>query len=106
MSQQNDSSKNNPWLSVFNFRTFAVGGEVGCVTLIIVLGAVFGGLWLDGVLNTKPLITIILVIGSIPLSLFLTYWIAIRAVNRINNQMMEHRDPKDDNTKIQGDINK
>jgi len=61
-----------------------VGGEIGCLTLIIVLGAVFGGLWLDRLFGTKPLLTILLVLGSAPLSIFLTYWVAIRAVREVN----------------------
>lgn len=70
--------------SSYNSRIALVGGEVGCLTLIIVLGAVFGGLWLDRVLGTKPVLTIILLLGSAPLSLVLTFWIAMRAVKGIN----------------------
>jgi len=65
-------------------RVALVGTEVGCITLLIVLGAVFGGLWLDRVLGTKPVITVILTLASAPLSLVLTYWIAMRAVKGIN----------------------
>lgn len=62
----------------------AVGGEIGCLTLIIVLAAVFGGIWLDRLLGTKPVIMLILVLGSAPLSLFLTFLLATRAVKDIN----------------------
>lgn len=61
---------------------FAVGGEVGCLTLIIVFAAVFGGLYLDKLLNTKPFLTILFVLGSAPLALVLTFWVAKRAVKR------------------------
>jgi hypothetical protein len=57
-----------------------VGGEVGCLTLIIVLGSVIGGLWLDNLLGTKPMLTIFLVVASAPVSLGLTFWLAKRAV--------------------------
>ncbi len=57
-----------------------VGGEIGCLTLVIVLGAVFGGLYLDRLFGTKPLLTILLVLASAPLSLILTFFIAKRAV--------------------------
>lgn len=60
-----------------------VGGSVGCVTVGIVLIAVLGGLWLDRVLGTKPAFTIILVLGSAPLSLAMTYWIAMREMRSI-----------------------
>jgi hypothetical protein len=61
---------------------FAVGGEVGCLTLIIVFAAVFGGLYLDNLLGTKPVLTILFVLGSAPLALALTFWVAMRAVKR------------------------
>lgn len=58
----------------------AMGGEIGCVTLVIVLAAVFGGLWLDRLLGTKPILTVIFVLGAGPLALVITYWLAMRAV--------------------------
>jgi len=73
--------ENNYWSAVFNTKALTVGGEVGCLTLIIVILAVFGGIWLDRILGTKPLFTIFLVLLSAPFSLVLTYWIAKRAVN-------------------------
>jgi F0F1-type ATP synthase assembly protein I len=72
------------WSAAFNAKALTVGGEVGCLTLIIVILAVFGGIWLDRILGTKPLFTISLVLISAPLSLVLTYWIAKRAVKDIN----------------------
>lgn len=61
---------------------FLIGGEVGCLTLIIVLAAVFGGLYLDNLFGTKPVLTLIFVLGSAPLALVLTFWVATRAVKR------------------------
>ena len=72
------------WSAAFNAKALTVGGEVGCLTLIIVILAVFGGIWLDRILGTKPLFTISLVLVSAPLSLVLTYWIARRAVKDIH----------------------
>jgi hypothetical protein len=57
---------------------------VGCLTLIIVLAAVFGGLWLDRMLGTKPLLTVLLVLASAPVSLVLTFWVARRAISDMN----------------------
>jgi hypothetical protein len=39
-------------------------------------------LWLDGVLSTRPLFTLILVLASIPLSLVLTVKTVKRAIQR------------------------
>ena len=71
----------------FSLRVVAIGGEVGCITLIVVLAAVFGGLWLDRMLGTKPIITFILVIASAPAALFLTFRIALRAINDMNAKL-------------------
>ena len=83
MSQINEPTQ-TPEQKPFVMRTAVLGGEIGCLTLIIVLAAVFGGLWLDRTIGTeKPIITIILVLVSAPLSLALTYWRAIQVVKEI-----------------------
>jgi hypothetical protein len=72
--------------AVVGTKFMVIGGEVGCLTLIIVLLSVFGGLWLDGLLGTKPIITLILVLASAPLSLVLTFWVAKRAIGDATRQ--------------------
>lgn len=67
----------------FNLALAALTGQVGCVTLIIVLAAVFGGLWLDGHFGTKPTYTLILTIASIPVSLLVMFIIARGAIRKI-----------------------
>jgi F0F1-type ATP synthase assembly protein I len=69
----------------------ALGGQIGCVTLVVVLVAAFGGIWLDNLLGTKPLFTIVLVLGAAPLSLFLTYLMAVRAINKVNPPIPQDR---------------
>jgi len=80
MSQNSSPPEKNPYSSAFSAKALTVGGEVGCLTLVIVLAAVFGGIWLDRLLGTKPLFTVGLVLISAPLSLVLTVWVAKRAV--------------------------
>ena len=74
-----------------NVALFSVGGQVGCATLMIVFLALFVGIGLDKLLGTKPLFTIILILGSAPLSLFLTFKLALRAVKNVTPQ---EPDPK------------
>jgi F0F1-type ATP synthase assembly protein I len=66
--------------SALSSQATIVGLQVGGLTLGIVLISVFGGLWLDRLFGTKPLLTIILVLASAPVSLTLTVWVAKRAV--------------------------
>ena len=61
-----------------------LASQIGCLTVVIVILALFGGLWLDRTLDTKPVFTIMLVLVSAPLSLGLTFWFAMRAVRRVN----------------------
>lgn len=65
---------------IFNNLVLAfVTGMVGFITILIIVVAVIAGLWLDGHFQTKPVITLTLVIGSIPVSLFVMF-IVIRKV--------------------------
>ena len=95
MSPSNTPPEKNPWLVALDPKVLTVGGEVGCLTLIIVLVSVFGGIWLDKILGTKPLFTIGLVLLSAPLSLVLTFWIATRAVR-------DTKSPSESDTDNQG----
>jgi len=95
MNPQSSQPDKNPYMTAFSTKTLTVGGEVGCLTLIIVIVSVFGGIWLDRILGTKPLFTIGLVLLSAPLSLFLTFWIATRAVKDIKSDTGQ---PKSNNT--------
>ncbi len=63
--------------------SIAVGLEVGCLTLFIVFVAVGGGLLIDKWLGTKLIFTILLVLGSAPLALFLTFKLAMREIRRV-----------------------
>jgi F0F1-type ATP synthase assembly protein I len=69
-----------------NLALYSVGGQVGCASLIIILIAIFAGIALDKLLGTKPLFTIGLTLGSAPLSLYISYKLAMRAVKDINPQ--------------------
>jgi hypothetical protein len=72
--------------TVNNLALYSVGGQVGCASLIIILIAVFAGIALDKLLGTKPLFTIGLTLGSAPLSLYISYKLAMSAVKNINPQ--------------------
>ncbi len=81
-------------------QALTVGGEVGCLTLIIVMISVFGGLWLDNLFGTKPLLTVFLVLASAPVALGLTVWVAKRAVENANRSSAFGKEPK---TTMKGD---
>ena len=42
---------------ILNLTLASVAAQVGCLTLVIILGAVLGGLWLDNRYGSKPMFT-------------------------------------------------
>lgn len=70
-----------------NLAAAGLAAQIGCVVPLLILGSVLGGLWLDKVFNTGKTITLLLVLGSLPVSIYLTFRLAIRAVNEINKTM-------------------
>jgi len=80
---ENTPSNIPPKRSWVNMTIVALVGQVGCLTLLIVLGAVFAGLWLDSRFDTRPWFTIGLVIASIPVSLLVMLFVTRLAVKKI-----------------------
>jgi 1,4-dihydroxy-2-naphthoate octaprenyltransferase len=70
---------------IINLSIATLVGQVGCFTLVIILGAVWGGLWLDAHFASKPAFTIGLVLLSIPVSIVVTLLIVRSAVKKIKN---------------------
>lgn len=93
MSQIGDKSERNGAQRAFNLTLAAVAGQVGCLTLLIVLIALFGGLWLDNRFDTRPLFTIILMIGSVPVTLVAMFWVVRATTSRIRSSVAQ--EPKD-----------
>ena len=58
-------------------------GQVGCLTLIIILASVFVGMWLDNIFGTKPVITLVLLFAGIPISVLVMLLVARRTLARI-----------------------
>ena len=90
---QPESNPNNR----FNTILATVVGQVGCLTPIIILGALFAGLWLDRQFETKPLFTILFIVGSAPVSVFILYRIVRSATTKlkIDNQVKNSEEDPD-----------
>ena len=83
-SNQSDQKERDRTQYLFNLTLAAVAGQVGCLTLIIVLAALFGGLWLDQYFQTEsPIFTIVLMVASVPVTLVLMFWVVRKATARI-----------------------
>jgi F0F1-type ATP synthase assembly protein I len=57
--------------------------QSGCLIVAIVLIAVIAGIFLDRILNTRPLLTLLMVLGSIPVTIFVMYRLAMQAVSAV-----------------------
>ena len=62
-------------------------GQVGCLTLVIILASVLGGLWLDKVFNTKPVITLALLFAGIPVSVFVMLNVGRKTLARFKEKL-------------------
>jgi F0F1-type ATP synthase assembly protein I len=62
-------------------------GQVGCLTLVIVLASVFGGLWLDKVFNTKPVFTLALLFAGIPVSVLVMLNVGRKTLARMKEKL-------------------
>jgi F0F1-type ATP synthase assembly protein I len=82
MSQPEQNRK-----SILNTVLIVMVGQVGCLTLGIILVSVFGGRWLDDTFGTKPLFTLILLIAGVPLSVLLMLFVARRTIAKIKSDI-------------------
>ncbi|MEZ0394980.1 MAG: AtpZ/AtpI family protein [Anaerolineales bacterium] len=72
---------------------------VAGLTLAVIFLALFAGILLDKFLNTKPVFTVLLMVASIPLTIYLTFKVVRRATGRLqpaaskkNPEEVSHRD--------------
>lgn len=66
-----------------NASLAAMAGQMGCLTAALILSALFLGIWLDAMLGTKPILTLICILGSVPFSLVIMVYMVLGATKRI-----------------------
>jgi len=71
---------------ILNTLLIVMIGQVGCLTLVIILASVFGGLWLDKTFGTKPVFTLVLLFAGIPVSVFVMLVVARRTLARLKDK--------------------
>lgn len=75
--------------SILNTLLIVMIGQVGCLTLVIILASVFGGLWLDKTFGTKPVFTLALLFAGIPISVLVMLVVSRRTLARLKEQAEE-----------------
>jgi F0F1-type ATP synthase assembly protein I len=81
MEPENQGKKSPQY--ALNMTLAGIAGQVGCLTLVVIFVALFAGLWLDNNFDTKPLFTLILLIGSVPVTVILMFRMVRSATDRI-----------------------
>jgi F0F1-type ATP synthase assembly protein I len=66
--------------------TAGVMGQVGCLNIVIVGVALAAGIFLDRLLGTEAIFTVLLTVGSVPVALYLTVRVAMTASARVQEQ--------------------
>ncbi|MCL4561644.1 MAG: AtpZ/AtpI family protein [Chloroflexi bacterium] len=85
---------------IVNLSMAVIAGQVGCLTLVIVLVAVLGGLWLDSRLGTRPTFTLIFVLASIPISLLSMLFYTRATIKRIKTKPDQSQTNQQEGTDI------
>jgi len=80
--KQSGNDENNKGLT-FSVALAGVLGVGGLITLAIVIVSLLVGLWLDRTLDTKPLFTLLLMIVSAPISIFVMYRVAMNSISKM-----------------------
>ena len=70
-------SSNRPQGIAKNLVLAGMVSQVGCVTVVIVVGALLSGLWADSLLHTQPLLTVLFLLVSIPVSVYCLVRVAL-----------------------------
>lgn len=78
-----------------NLGYAAVAAQAGCWSIIIVMLALFAGLWLDARFEVRGPFTIGLLLLSVPVSLFIMVRIALGAVRWIQPPATKNHEDKE-----------
>ena len=81
MAQSEQKGRN-----ILNTLLIVLIGQVGCLTLVVILASVFGGLWLDKTFGTKPIFTLVLLLAGIPVSVFVMLTVARKTLARLKDK--------------------
>jgi len=81
MAQSEQNGRN-----ILNTLLIVLIGQVGCLTLVVILASVFGGLWLDKTFGTKPIFTLVLLLAGIPVSVFVMLTVARKTLARLKDK--------------------
>lgn len=92
MNEQNGHK--NGKQATANLALAAIASQVGVVTIVIVFGALILGLVLDKYFDTKPLFTLLLLVFSMPVTVYIMIKIVKGATDRIKPVVKHNNNPE------------
>lgn len=95
MPQAEPPSKDASRQVINSLALAQIVGGAGCVTLALILVSLAAGLWLDGVFHSRPMFTLLLVLGSIPVTMFLMARIALSGTKQLQGPPKPPAEGKD-----------
>ncbi len=72
-----------------------VVGQVGCLTVLLIGIALGAGILLDNFLDTSPIFAIMFVVGSVPVTLYVTVRVSLMAVARSQRILAKNKTEED-----------
>ena len=87
MTQSNQKGR-----SILTNLLIVLIGQMGCLTLVIILASVFGGLWLDKTFDTKPIFTLVLLFAGIPVSVLVMLNVGRKTLARMKENLEKESD--------------
>lgn len=82
MAQSDKDNRNG-----LNTLLIVLVGQMGCLTLVVILITVLAGLWLDNTFHTKPVFTLILLLAGIPLSVILMVYVGRKTLAKLKDNI-------------------
>lgn len=84
----NNSDPQKTW----QVTLLSVTGQVGCLTIVIIVLATLAGRWLDGLVGEgRPWFTVGLLVLSVPVVLFITLRLALRSTRSLSDRTESSR---------------
>lgn len=83
MNRADQEQPKNRIQYALNMTMVAVAGQVGCLTVGVIIVSLILGLFLDRQLDTRPVFTIVFLIGSIPVTLVAMFWVVKKATSQV-----------------------
>jgi hypothetical protein len=94
-----DNRSKQPAEYLINSTVISILGKVGCLTFLLSVGSVVGGLWLDPLFGTRPLIMVTLVGLSVPVVTFLIIKLTLSGTKHLKSTPSSKTQNKEETTR-------